>query len=296
MKYQEVIKTIVANDTSLEYKTVPIKGKLSLKKGDGDFLMVEIPQDFLDSVFEAIKKKGMQKPEYRAHVSVMNSTELDGIKIEEIGEEILLNLGPIVSVDPEGWDEMDKVWFIECDAPRLKEIRKKYGLTPLMNGDHEFHITIAVKPKKEKEMKFSSKEEAIQYLANFSQKRIIISANEDEIKNKLIDFLVENPNPDTENIRQFAEKLNVDVRKLESEAYKLSTKFAVFLRGGMANEKGITKEDVDPKELQIGIEIEKEHTPDEDVAERIALDHLAEEGLSNYYTLLEEMEERAKKE
>jgi len=294
MKYQELTRIIISNDTSIEHKKVPIVGRLSLKKGDGDFLKVEIPQEFSDSVFEAIKEEGMQKPEYRAHVSVMNSDELDGIEVEEVGEDIILNLGSVMSVDPEGWDEMDQVWFVECDAPRLKEIRQKYGLTPLLNGDHEFHITIAVKPKKEKEMKFSSKKKAIQYLADFSKKRIIISANEDEIQNKLISFLIENPNPNDESFHDFAEELGTDIHELESQAYKLSTKLAIFLKNGRASEKNITREDVDPKELQMGIEIEKEHTPDASIAERIALDHLAEEGLSDYYTLLKKMEEDAK--
>jgi len=40
--------------------------------------------------------------------------------------------------------------------------------------------------------------------------------------------------------------------------------------------------------LKKGIEVEKEHTIDEDVAEKIALDHLSES--NKYYTLLEELE------
>ena len=151
----------------------------------------------------------------------------------------------------------------------------------------------AVKLKGE-EMKFSSKKEAIQFLADFSEKRIIISADEDDIKNKLITFLVENPNPNDKSFHDFAEELGVDVHELESQAYKLSTQLAIFLKNGRANEKGITREDVDPKELQLGIDIEKEHTPDVSVAERIALDHLAEEGLPDYYTLLKKMERDAK--
>jgi hypothetical protein len=36
----------------------------------------------------------------------------------------------------------------------------------------------------------------------------------------------------------------------------------------------------------MGVEVEKEHTPDEDVTKRISLDHLAE--LPDYYTRLKE--------
>jgi GNAT superfamily N-acetyltransferase len=55
-----------------------------------------------------------------------------------------------------------------------------------------------------------------------------------------------------------------------------------------------TKEsDVDPEELRIGIEIEKEHTSDEAAAKEIALDHLHE--VPDYYTRLVAMEEDAKR-
>jgi len=43
-------------------------------------------------------------------------------------------------------------------------------------------------------------------------------------------------------------------------------------------------EEVDEEQLQIGIEVEKKHTDDEDLAEEIARDHLAEDPL--YYTKL----------
>jgi len=53
------------------------------------------------------------------------------------------------------------------------------------------------------------------------------------------------------------------------------------------------EEDVDPKELKMGIEVEKEHTDDEKLAKRIALQHLAE--LDDYYTRLKNMEKAAEK-
>lgn len=44
------------------------------------------------------------------------------------------------------------------------------------------------------------------------------------------------------------------------------------------------KTGVDPEQLRIGIEVEKEHTDDEAIAEKIARDHLAED--PHYYTKL----------
>ena len=62
--------------------------------------------------------------------------------------------------------------------------------------------------------------------------------------------------------------------------------FSSFFLG--PNKKGLKESDVDPKELEMGIEVEKEHTVDEETAKRISLDHLAE--IPNYYTLLKKME------
>ncbi len=63
-----------------------------------------------------------------------------------------------------------------------------------------------------------------------------------------------------------------------------------LMNEGLSRERGITSEDVDPAELEAGIEVEMEHTDDPEIAEKIALDHLAEH--ANYYSALAEMEER----
>ena len=75
-------------------------------------------------------------------------------------------------------------------------------------------------------------------------------------------------------------------------------KFKV-LEGGRADEAtveeiaekhGVSVEEI-AKQLEMGREIEKEHTTDPDIAERIAMDHLAE--IPDYYTRLKKMEEEA---
>ena len=54
-----------------------------------------------------------------------------------------------------------------------------------------------------------------------------------------------------------------------------------FMKQGESNKKKVTAKDVDPEELKVGTKIEYEHTDDPKVAEKIALDHLAEH--PNYY-------------
>ena len=60
---------------------------------------------------------------------------------------------------------------------------------------------------------------------------------------------------------------------------------------GLADVKGITEADVDPRELAMGIKVELEHTRDYAIAKQIALDHLAE--IPDYYTRLQRMERAA---
>lgn len=74
------------------------------------------------------------------------------------------------------------------------------------------------------------------------------------------------------------------------------------LEGGLADEMtpdevaekhGISVESIETQ-LSMGRKVEREHTNDPDVAERIALDHLVE--IPDYYTRLKKMEDEAKKE
>lgn len=63
---------------------------------------------------------------------------------------------------------------------------------------------------------------------------------------------------------------------------------------GIAKDKEFTEKDADPSELKMGIEVELEHTNDEKLSKKIALDHLAE--IPDYYTRLKKMESEAKQE
>lgn len=58
--------------------------------------------------------------------------------------------------------------------------------------------------------------------------------------------------------------------------------------------KGMKPSDFDPKQIEKGKEIELEHTNNPNLAREIAMDHLTE--IPDYYTHLEEMEQKAKKD
>jgi hypothetical protein len=80
----------------------------------------------------------------------------------------------------------------------------------------------------------------------------------------------------------WAEDNGYDVHEVETEIYKLATKFVKFLF--TTNKLEITEDDVDANELKNGIAIEYEYTPDKDVAKRIAIDRLSK--FKNYYSKL----------
>ncbi|GEM_PF-2359466 len=63
---------------------------------------------------------------------------------------------------------------------------------------------------------------------------------------------------------------------------------------GVGKHKDVPDDKFDPKQLAMGIEVEKEHTDNPAIAKEIAKDHLAE--LPDYYTRLKKMEEEGKKE
>lgn len=133
------------------------KGKIQ-SKPDG-YCYVRVNDDLVHGLYSNLAKENksikkspyFRKGEIGAHISFISSEEGERLnkKIDEIGEEVEFNLGNVVDVNPKGWDEMERVWFIQVDAPRLSDIRKKYKLPATYNGEgHKWHITFAVKKRK----------------------------------------------------------------------------------------------------------------------------------------------------
>ena len=60
---------------------------------------------------------------------------------------------------------------------------------------------------------------------------------------------------------------------------------------GVAEKEDFEVDDANEKQIELGLEVEQEHTPNPSIAKEIVMDHLAE--IQNYYTLLESMEDKA---
>lgn len=119
------------------------------------WVMLRVPNALVRGAFDALDEQGAQlalhNGKLNAHISVIHPSEVEQIggvaKITERGHHFRYTLGPIKEVEPAGWPEMSKVWFIEVKSPELENLRKSYGLTNLPKDDHEFHITVAVRKK-----------------------------------------------------------------------------------------------------------------------------------------------------
>jgi hypothetical protein len=118
--------------------------------------------------------------------------------------------------------------------------------------------------------------------------RSILGMDEKSFDNDLMNLIKDNPNPDDEIVHTFAEDHKIEPDKVEEKIYEWATMYVEFITGGKAKDKGFTEEDADKEELAKGIEVESEHTPNEEMAKRIALDHLSE--MDDYYTKLAKME------
>lgn len=132
-----------------------MKGKLYLSSSG--WLLLSVPNAIGRGAFDALSEPGIEIPTkgpedgYNAHISVMRPEELEeaGIDpndISERGNEFAYTLGPVREVNPSGWGEMSRVWFIEISSPALKNLRKTYGLSPLpSDNEHQFHVSFAVR-------------------------------------------------------------------------------------------------------------------------------------------------------
>ena len=139
---------------SKKSKEVQFKGVL--KKTPDNFYYLDIPESFASGL-HAMMEEDADKPPYNlksfnnvgTHISVIGTDEFKDNnikKIKEVGKEFNFTLGDVVSLNPEGWDEMKKVWFLQIKSKELEGLRKSYGL-PKKDHGHEFHITFGIDKK-----------------------------------------------------------------------------------------------------------------------------------------------------
>ncbi len=107
----------------------------------------------------------------------------------------------------------------------------------------------------------------------------------DDIHTKIINWFLENPYPKDDKVHAFAEKLGIEPDEFEGHIYMV---LSSFLSEGYSKGKDIKH---NPKELEMGIKVEMEHTTNSLLSRKISLDHLAE--IPDYYTRLAILEKEA---
>ena len=97
-----------------------------------------------------------------------------------------------------------------------------------------------------------------------------------------------NDSPPDEVIHKKAEELGIDPDVLEAGIYKA---FVELLHNMPGKHNDVPDSKFNPQELEWGIDIEKEHTDNPEIAKHIAKDHLTE--IPDYYTRLKKLEKEA---
>lgn len=116
------------------------------------FVYLKVDDGYIDQLFPMLPHHGYSKPPYfrrpnspGAHISVFYVDERRQTgEIKEIGQKYSFTIKGIASVPP----KTHKYIVLEVESIELQQLRKKYGLAPLLKG-HDFHITIAKKKRSE---------------------------------------------------------------------------------------------------------------------------------------------------
>lgn len=112
-----------------------------------------------------------------------------------------------------------------------------------------------------------------------------MTQKEKDLRVQLIEWFIKNPYPDDKKVHAYAEKIGMDEHELEKHIYSI---ISSVLSEGKSKGKDIKH---DPKQLEMGIKVEMEHTSCPTISRKIALDHLVE--IPDYYTRLDKMEKEA---
>lgn len=252
-----------------------LSGRLYLSKSG--WLLLSVPNALARGVFDALTVPGAELPTagamnvpnvkedlFNAHISVMTADEVASIganKITERGHTFHYGLGPIKEITPKNIDNISRVWAIQVASPALAALRKSYGLAPLLNGDHQFHITVAVRRKK--------------VLHNNEVCKFDTARGRGELK-----------------AANFTERDNLQQNWLQRAQNVASGKFSAaklakeLLHGGAAD--NLPDKTFSAVALLRGKKHEREHTNNDQIAKEIAKDHLSED--PRYYEKVEQIE------
>lgn len=115
-------------------------------------LMLSVPTSLVRGLHDALDEPGVSLPHAptktmaRAGIVVMTPAELQRIGgpdvVTERGRSFRYMLGEIKDSLAKDWPGVSRCWHIEVNSPDLQQLRKTYGLHPLLEGVSNFSIVI----------------------------------------------------------------------------------------------------------------------------------------------------------
>lgn len=134
-----------------------LAGRLYLSQSG--YLVLSVPNALVRGTFSAMNEPGIELPppgpdgNLNAHITVMSPAEVTQAggpdKITERGKQYTYTLGRIYSVEPDGWPDVAKVWYVKVHSPELQQLRRSYGLSSLpRDGKYDFHVSVAIRRKR----------------------------------------------------------------------------------------------------------------------------------------------------
>lgn len=153
---------IAAKDSGRQYHNLWYRGTIKAEDNEKPWVYVKVHEGLCSAAYHSLSSEGVDcKPIYdKPHISLFRKGEVAELKKKfgdkwkgaaMDGQPVKFRLQKIVSVVPNGWDKYDRVWFIEVESPRLRQLRSSLGFPELPESDDgdqslRFHITFAGKP------------------------------------------------------------------------------------------------------------------------------------------------------
>lgn len=115
------------------------------------FVYLKVDDNYINQLFSILNPPEYTKPQYfrrfdspGAHISVFYVDERNRTgEIKEKGQKYSFKIKGLSFVPPKTQEYL----VLEVESPDLEQLRKNYGLSPLLQG-HPFHITIAKKKRR----------------------------------------------------------------------------------------------------------------------------------------------------
>jgi len=110
----------------------------------------------------------------------------------------------------------------------------------------------------------------------FDVRTVKTASKDNKNEAKVIEFIKKNPEFSDAQMSDWCAKNGLSESEVRAIIYEFASKYISFSEYGRSKEEDFTSKDMPKQELKDGKEIEKEHTINPEIAEKITLDHGAE--------------------